>query len=331
MVSQMQIDKRLPSITFIQSYFDSYFYQPNIEDPQLLKIVDLIKNKEYKNAFDELSKINESTQEYIRLNLLGTFHFLYYDLDKAYDYLKESMKLKSNVNSLLKMGNITIERGDLDTGMTQLNEAIKSAKDPLEKADSYYHRGQMYLLSNQFTEAIHDFDDAISYNKEHMFAKIQKATCMYRQDKKEALKLMILTKKEFDDKNPGAIDLYLGELFLDQMNLQQATKCFDYAIEKTGSPLAFINKAMILAQNDLIGCMELFEQAKKADPDCDMIYIQYGQVLTQAGRFDQALDEFDYAIQLARTPGELTQSIGAKLQALGTIQAAAIQEQTKMP
>ena len=323
LVNNTKLEKRLPSTTFVQSYFDSYFYKEEVTDLKLISILDLISKKQYEQAYEELLKIESSTDEMIRLNLLGTFCFLYYDLEKATDYLTESCKIKPNVNALLKLGNITIEKGQLEQGMAQLNEAINIAVDPIEKADAYYHRGQMFLLSNLFNEAIKDFDEAVGYNKSHRFAKIQKATCLYRTDKSEALKEMIKTKKEFND---GSIDLYLGELFLDQMNVQQALKCFDNAIEKTKSPLAYINKAMVLAQQDFGKCQELFEEAKSVDRDCDMTYIQYGQMLMQAGKIEEAIKEFDFAINIARTPGELTQSLGAKLQALGSLQAQSIKE-----
>ena len=324
MVTKMPLERRLPSTTFVQSYFDSYFYQEEVSDDSIINVLELIKGKKYEEAYKTLQEIDDSENECVRLNLLGTFHFLYYDLDKAYAFLEASCRIKPNVNAYLKMGNITIEKGDLEKGMAQLNNAIDIAVDPVEKADACYHRGQMFLLSNMFSEAINDFNMAIENNLDHRFAKIQKATCLYRSDKDEALRQMIKTKKEFDD---GSIDLYLGELFLDQMNIQQAIKCFDSAIEKTKSPLAYINKAMVLAQNDFEQSKRLFEQAKVVDPECDMIYIQYGQLLAQLGQFDAAMEEFDTAIRIARTPGELTQSMGAKLQALGNIRANSLSQE----
>eukprot|EP00835_Amoeboradix_gromovi_P004401 NODE_340_length_10646_cov_0.202522.p2 type:complete len:474 gc:universal NODE_340_length_10646_cov_0.202522:6729-5308(-) len=321
LVKSMPLERRLPSSTFVKSYFDSYFFQEEISDKSLSKIFDLIDEGKYEKAHQDLLKISESTDEHVRLNLLGTFAFLYYDLDSAYSYFEQSCDIKPNVNAYLKMGNITIERGNGELGMSELNKGIEIASNSIEKADAYYHRGQMFLLSNLFNEAISDFDQSIKNNPAHRYAKIQKATCLYRSDKDEALRQMIKTKKEFDD---GTIDLYLGELFLDQMNWKQALKCFDNAIEKTGNPLAYINKAMVVAQHDFSQSQELFEAAKKIDPECDMIYIQYAQLLVQAGHIEKALNEFDTAVKISRTPGELTQSLGAKLQALASLQAESL-------
>ncbi|KAJ3371737.1 TOM (translocase of outer membrane) complex component [Allomyces arbusculus] len=318
----------LPSATFVSAYLEAFrpapcpalegkTPEPDTPEFYLAAALAHIKAKEYELADEAITKaVSLVTEENLVAahvyNLQGTFLFLKGQVEEASAAFERSLALDAtNVNTLIKMSNILMERGEVDQTLQMFERALQvNDQDP----DIYYHRGQVKFLSNDFGGCILDYQKSLDLDPTFPAAYIQLGVSQYKLG---SIQTAMGTFKKAMAEFPTTADIYnyYGELLMDQGRFPEAVEQYDKCINLAPvSPMAYINKATLMFQvfQDAPQAERLLRTALEKDPRCDLVYVQLANFLLPQGKVDEAIKYFDKAIDLARTLPELVNAIMAK-------------------
>ncbi|KAJ3086149.1 TOM (translocase of outer membrane) complex component [Physocladia obscura] len=324
-----QRDARLPSLTFIKAYMDSFrpanfgfsvvqsFPHSLPGDAMLHTAYSAIMAKDWENAMSLLEQTLtlETSSDAIRafaLNSYATFCFLKGDITRAMENLEKSILLDPhNMNTLIKRASIFMERQDLESALRAYETAEAISKtDP----DLYYHRGQVRFLTGDINAAIADYRRSLELDNDFVYAHIQLAVAQYKNgDIGEAEKTFTKALKLFS--SVPEVFNYYGEVLLDMEKYDGALEKFDRAIEMDPiSPLPYINKSILYLQwkRDPLTAEKFCRRATEVDATCDIAYIQLAQLLIHQNRLEDALAAYDSAIAVTRTEAELVNAISCR-------------------
>ncbi|KAJ3003862.1 TOM (translocase of outer membrane) complex component [Thoreauomyces humboldtii] len=320
---------RLPSDTFIAAFMDSFrltttgahvvVAHPATEagDKLVQEAFQAIIEKRWGDAQVAASASVDNGElsayfEPLAFNLRATFAFLKGDVEFAFADLEKSLASDpKNVNSIIKRASIFMERADIERAVAEYDRAVQiDDRDP----DVYYHRGQIRVLTQDFYGAIEDYKLSIGIDPNFVYAHIQLGVAQYKVGE---VQTAIDTFKKATRKfaKSGEVFNYHGEILLDTQQFDEAIKNFDKAIEiMPTSPLPYINKAILYLQgrNDPIAAEVECRKAIEVDPLCDIAYAQLAQLLLAQGKFEESLETYDHAANLARTEPELANAIALR-------------------
>ncbi|SCV02818.1 LAME_0H05468g1_1 [Lachancea meyersii CBS 8951] len=284
----------------------------------------------YKTLLDE-SPDNEELKKKaaIALEHVGIFKFLKNDPLAAHEDLKQAVEYFPRPNSYVYIALIMADKGQGEEYFENFEKALQI--DP-DCAAVYYHRGQMYFITQQFSEAGKDFEKAKSLNESNIFPYIQLACLTYREGKRSDSETLFSEARRKFPTAPEVPNFY-AEILADQGDLAGARKQYEIAakLEKalTGihvgvSPL--IGKATLLSREasveNFVEATELFEEACQLDPRSEQAKIGLAQLKLQQEDIDEAIALFEEAADLAR-------SFDEKLQATTFAEASKIQKKIK--
>ncbi|KAG0258442.1 TOM (translocase of outer membrane) complex component [Actinomortierella ambigua] len=323
-------EERLPSVTFISAYLDSFrktavpeVEAPNDEDGdhQFERAEYFISKRMYSEAFQAYQKAIELNTTHMAkaLNMRGTFVFLMGDGKKALEDFNKSIEIDPTyVQTFIKRGSIYMEQGDAAKTFEEFDNAIKvNEKDP----NIYYHRAQVYFITGEYELAIKDYLQSMELEPDFVFSHIQYGVAKYKLGEiEEAMNIFQKAMKDFPES--GEVNNYYGELLLDQQKFSEAFERFDRAIKLSPvNPLPYINKALLVFQwkQDPTGAEKLCQQSLEADAECDVAIATLGQLYLQQGKLEKAIEYFDRSIALARTEQELTSALGFREAALAQV------------
>lgn len=308
----------LPSLTFVTAYLKSFRYEYLSEedmkknnlsegDSIFIKAFEAFKKKDWEKA-DELccKAYKKGCKEFLAecANMSGTFNFLKGKSEEAKKDFEKSLEAQpDNANSHIKMASLFMEKSQDESS---LNEALKCFEKALqhkpEDPDIYYHRGQIYFLTQDYDNALLNYDKSIALDPNFLFAEIQKAVALYRSQRiDEAEQVFVEAEKRFPD-SPD-VSYYHGEILLDSQKIEESLSCFDKAIQLDSSqPLPYLNKGIIQfhLKNEVVDAIKNVEKALEVDPRCDLAYVHLGQMYLHQCRFSQAMLVYKKALELAR-------------------------------
>ncbi|KAI9463853.1 hypothetical protein HD554DRAFT_2316055 [Boletus coccyginus] len=319
-------EPRLPSQTFISAYFAAFRKRPlptlpetpSQGDQTLLLGLEALEAADYPHA---LTLINEALEQGISwdigraeaFNLRGTFKFLTADVRGAKADLLESLSLNpSFTQSLVKLASVHMEEGDNAQAMKCFEDAIKTNEnDP----DVYYHRGQVFFITNDFASAATNYTKSSTLDSSFVFSHIQLAVAQYKLGNlANSMATFRRTMTSFPSR--GEVCNYYGELLLDQQRFQESVEKFDRAIEleKANSPpnpLPLVNKALAIFQwhQDLPAAEALCREALVLDPSCEPAVATLAQLALQKSEIDVAITWFEKQVQMARGEAEITAAL----------------------
>ncbi|KAL1914341.1 uncharacterized protein VTP21DRAFT_8980 [Calcarisporiella thermophila] len=312
---------RLPSKTFISTYFDSFRKEPDEEaeepadkesgDAYYYRAKSLLREKKYEQSMEACMKAVElgCSRMVNAMQLKATFLMLKGDVKGALETLRETVKLDPTyTKSYIQMASIYMEQSDPVSAFQQLDEAFKiNPNDP----DVHFHRGQQHFIAGDLTAAADAYSKSIELHNDFPYAHIQFAVAQYKLGNVEkALSLFEKMKKQF----PESLEVhnYYGELLLDQQNFDAAIEMFDKAhqLDPTHA-IPYVNKALLAAQRDhnLAEAEKLCRKALQVDPDSDAALATLTQILLQQGKQAEANECIERSIELARTEAELSNAI----------------------
>ncbi|KAG5352015.1 hypothetical protein C0989_004211 [Termitomyces sp. Mn162] len=291
-------EPRLPSFTFIAAYFSSFRPRPHPALPEnpstgdntLLLASQALEAADYTHA---LTLVNEAIDQGISwaqgraeaLNLRGTFKFLVGDVAGAKEDLLASLEVvPSFTQSLVKLASVHMEQGDTSSAFKCFEEAIKfNEQDP----DIYYHRGQVYFIMNEFSQAAENYTKSAELDDTFVFSHIQLAVAQYN-----------------------------GELLLDQQRYEDAVEKFDRAIEleklkPTPNVLPLVNKGLALFQwkRDVGVAERCCGEALRIDSECEAAVATLAQLSLQQSKIPKAAEYFKRQAELARSEPELQNAL----------------------
>ncbi|KAG6895158.1 hypothetical protein C0992_002875 [Termitomyces sp. T32_za158] len=289
---------RLPSFTFIAAYFSAFRPRslptlpenPSTGDNTLLLALQALEASNYAHA---LTLVNEAIDQGISwpqgraegLNLRGTFKFLVGEVAGAKEDLLASLEVVPGfTQSLVKLASVHMEQGDATSAFKCFEEAIKfNENDP----DIYYHRGQVYFIMNEFSQAAENYTKSTQLDDSFVFSHIQLAVAQYN-----------------------------GELLLDQQRFEDAAEKFDRAIEleklkPTPNVLPLVNKGLALFQwkKDIGAAERCCGEALRIDPECEAAVATLAQLNLQQSKISKAAEYFKRQAELARSEPELQNAL----------------------
>ncbi|CEP61809.1 protein channel TOM70 LALA0_S04e01200g [Lachancea lanzarotensis] len=284
----------------------------------------------YKTLLDE-SPDNEEMKKKaaIALEHVGIFKFLKNDPLAAHEDLKQAVEYFPRPNSYVYMALIMADKGQGEEYFENFEKALKI--DP-DCAAVFYHRGQMYFITQQFAEAGKDFEKAKELNDSNIFPYIQLACLTYREGKNSDSETLFSEARRKFPTAPEVPNFY-AEILADQGDLAGARKQYEIAAKLENalpgihvgvSPL--IGKATLLSREptveNFVEATELFEEACKIDPRSEQAKIGLAQLKLQQEDIDEAIALFEEAADLAR-------SFDEKLQATTFAEASKIQKKIR--
>ncbi|SCU80364.1 LAMI_0B01992g1_1 [Lachancea mirantina] len=265
----------------------------------------------------------------IALEHVGIFKFLKNDPLSAHEDLKRAIELFPRPNSYIYIALIMADKGQANEYFDNFNKALEL--DP-NCAAVYYHRGQMYFVTQNYQKAGEDFDKAKELNDKNIFPYIQIACLAYREDKFEDCETMFSEARRKFPTSPEVPNFY-AETLADKGKLNEAKKQYDIAAKLEDAldgihvgvgPL--VGKATLLAREpspeNFIEAARLFQEACDKDPRSEQAKIGLAQLKLQQEDVDEAIDLFEEAADLAR-------SFDEKLQATTFAEATKIQKKIR--
>ncbi|SCU96185.1 LANO_0E12750g1_1 [Lachancea nothofagi CBS 11611] len=265
----------------------------------------------------------------IALEHVGIFKFLKNDPLAAHEDLKKAVEYFPRPNSYIYIALIMADKGQSTEYFDNFEKALEL--DP-NCAAVYYHRGQMYFITQQFEQAGKDFEKAKELNNSNIFPYIQLACLTYREGNLEDSDTLFSEARRKFPTAPEVPNFY-AETLSDQGDLAGARKQYDIAakleevlegIHVGVSPL--IGKATLLSREpsveNFVEATELFEKACQMDPRSEQAKIGLAQLKLQQEDIDEAIALFEEAADLAR-------SFDEKLQATTFAEATKIQKKIR--
>lgn len=328
--------KVLPSNVFIKAYLDSFSQDVTLtvednksgETEPFVQAVEDALEKKYDNIVTlcsaEIDKSEPSEYLAKSLCLRGTMNTLMSlhsealkDFDRVISLQEADVKVK--VNALIKRASIKLQlsRNSQDA-YEDFNEAIKL--DP-NNADIYHHRGQINSLTDKLTEAKEDFERCVELDDSFVPAKVQLAFCIYKTAMMQQSTILLQgAKRMFDDiiaKHPNSGDAFslFAQLNQEMQDYETAEKNFDRAISiEPDNPVHFVYKALLVCQwkRDIDKAISLLKKAVALDPKCDFAYETLATLQVQSGDFEEAIKNFDKALDLVRTENEMAHTFSIR-------------------
>ncbi|KAH0580575.1 hypothetical protein H2248_002070 [Termitomyces sp. 'cryptogamus'] len=319
-------EPRLPSFTFIAAYFSAFRPRPHPALPEnpstgdntLLLASQALEAADYTHA---LTLVNEAIDQGISwaqgraeaLNLRGTFKFLVGDVAGAKEDLLASLEVvPSFTQSLVKLASVHMEQGDTSSAFKCFEEAIKfNEQDP----DIYYHRGQVYFIMNEFSQAAENYTKSAELDDTFVFSHIQLAVAQYKSGNiANSMATFRRTLKAFPQRSEP--QNYYGELLLDQQRYEDAVEKFDRAIEleklkPTPNVLPLVNKGLALFQwkRDVGVAERCCGEALRIDSECEAAVATLAQLSLQQSKIPKAAEYFKRQAELARSEPELQNAL----------------------
>ncbi|EJS43470.1 tom71p [Saccharomyces arboricola H-6] len=266
----------------------------------------------------------------------GIFQFLKNDLLDAQALLQEAINLHSTPNACIFMALTLADKENSQDFFRFFQQAIEL--DP-EYPPTYYHRGQMYFILQDYTNAKTDFQKAQSLNPGNIYPYIQLACLLYKQGKfTESEALFDEAKLKFP--TLPEVPTFFAEILTDKGDFNTAIKQYDIAkrLEEVQKKIhvgigPLIGKATILARQSSQDptqldeekfnmAIELLTKACELDPRSEQAKIGLAQLKLQMENIDEAIELFQDSATLARTMDE-------KLQATTFAEAAKIQKRLR--
>ncbi|TIB35456.1 hypothetical protein E3P86_02663 [Wallemia ichthyophaga] len=176
---------------------------------------------------------------------------------------------------------------------------IKGVSNTQLEAEALNLRGTFYFLLNNPIKAIADLEKSVELSP-HFSQSWVKAASVYME-----LANPQAAFKAFDtaiEKNPQDADAYYhrGQVYFILSDFNKAIENYEKSVEIDDSfPLAQIQLAVAHYKNGNIGkAMAIFRTSINKFPHKSDVYTYYGELLMDQGKFEEAVEKFDKAIEL---------------------------------
>jgi len=226
--------------------------------------------------------------------------------------------------TLMKIGRITDAREiltqaiNLDPTLVQANLVrsessirlgdFRSAEEDLKKISKDYVDSSRYFLihgnlmdaSGRSSEALADFDKAISLDSKNVEAFVNRGAVYYKLRSYPLAKEDFVAAIKLNPAQPEALN-NLGLIATNNREWKNAIFYFDRILNSNpADPLALNNKGYVLIQTNILGeAKKLIERALEAQPDNGYALRNLGLYYQKNNEPENALNEMNKAIELA--------------------------------
>lgn len=270
-------------------------------------LLELMHGERFEELY-ELLRENEKQgdRDFICLNWLGSFRFLAGELDAAECSLKSALSARpESAEARVKLALVCLEKGRYSDMMALMDQALEFDR---ENASIYYHRGEIFALSDNLEAAVSDFSCAIKLDPGFLDAYIHLARAyITMQMLAQAKEYIAAGLKVFPD-NPELLHT-LGECQALEGDFGEALKNFD-TVERLDPNFPHVQLSSALVRSRITGSTEdelendLLDILKKF-PHFAAAHVQLAGFYVDHCRIDAANRHYEYAAQNSRSFQEI--------------------------
>lgn len=268
----------------------------------------LIKASDFDAAFslakNSVLDAHTSTE---MLEWLGTFELLSGDFESSEKTLIQAQsQAGSTVSLLIKLALVYMEMGDYSKMMELFETAIQV--DPNNPA-IYYHRGEIYSLSNDLESAISEFSRAIELDPGFVPAYVHQARAYLAKDMISTAKSVLESALQHLQDNSEILHV-LGECYALEGDIDRSIAIFDRVIcLSPNSPQYLLSKSIVISKGDHGKISQEFEKQLldivEKFPRFDAARLQLAGYYADINNFDAAFEQYNIVTAHARTYQEI--------------------------
>ncbi|PJF18839.1 Subunit Tom70 of mitochondrial import receptor, partial [Paramicrosporidium saccamoebae] len=267
-----------------------------------------VLSQNYGDAYAEivsLAKKNPESQSSDLYNWLGTMHFLAGDFENAQQALTKAIDLnESSVSARVKLALVSMELGQYAEMTMQLEKAIKI--DPSD-ASCFYHRGEIFALSNNLESAVSEFARAIQLEPEFIPAYVHQARAYMTMNMSSSARDFIQKALKLFPENPELLHV-MGECWAIEGQYNRSLELFSKVeLMAPDFPQVLLNKALIMSsiENNVDMLGQKLKEIVAQFPYFDAAHVQLAGFYIEKKETSLALKHYDIAAEHARSYQEL--------------------------
>ena len=186
--------------------------------------------------------------------------------------------------ALAQEGYLAGNRGDHDTALARLNEALRHRLTTTQRASAYVNRAIAFYSKSKFDEAIHDYTEAIRLNPKSAAAYVGRGFSHQQKGENEKA-IADLTEALRYDPNSGSTYFNRGHLYFEKNEIDRALADFSEAIRcEPNNAEALVGRGLCyVAKNDLDHALASFDAAILVDPKNAHAYEERAKIYEQKG------------------------------------------------
>ena len=200
----------------------------------------------------------------------------------------------------LKSSFEAIESKDFELAKSNVEKSLEKGLSSTQlEAEALNLRGTFYFLLNEPSKAIDDLEKSVALWPQFTQSWVKAASVYMELANPQS------AFKAFDtaiETNPNDADAYYhrGQVYFILSDYNKAIENYEKSVEIDSSfSLAQIQLAVANYKNGNLGkSMALFRTTIKSFPEKSDVYTYYGELLMDQGKFEEAIEKFDKAIEL---------------------------------
>jgi len=212
----------------------------------------------------------------------------------------------SYITKALVLGYKVIYELDLDESKSdavlyEIENAINLDSNRSNKAKYYQFEGLILKLLNKSEEALEAFNRAIELDPKDSKLYFYKYKALEANEKAdEALELLEKDMKGFPEEEEEFL-VHKAYLYKNMNKFDEAIKLYDELIAKHPEDLELLNHKVYfhLYKGDKEGAIEAGKLLTESDPNDGNFHDSYGEILTEFGKYDEAIKEINTALKIA--------------------------------
>lgn len=309
--------KQIKSLASLKAPRDSwpYFYGLLVED-SFQKANDLLNELMNDNSSEMVTSASGITEA---LEWKGTFLYLRGHFISAKECFKSAIERdESRISVLLKMATTNLELGLYSEMTTGLEDSLRigGGEDP----SIYFHRGELFALSDNMEAAIEDFKRTIKLCPTFLDAYVHQSRAMLKngdlEGSKALLEGVLKNQSEEDLESPDILHA-IAECLAMEGKIDEAIVIFEKVVlldplyPHVHMNLAITRKMSRSGGLDdaILGDDEIFsrdlEKIVKEFPYFDIAHVQLANFYLLQRRIGDALKHYDIAIQYSKSQSDL--------------------------
>ena len=254
----------------------------------------------YDKAVEEFKKVIAIDPNNIKANLkLASLMFDDFNYKEAADYLNKVLTTDPSDNlAQTMMGLVYYNTVQIDKAKEQFQRAITSSDTNIIARIGL---ASCYMADKNPDDAIKTLEEILKIKPDHSVTYVALGN-IYAEKKDYTNALAKFTKALEINQSLEYVNVYIALTYL---GMKEDTKAFELLDKTTGSsdPKAAAAAYVVIgmfetATKDFYGAIDIFEKAKKLQPDNHYIHYQLGMLYSLKGDVTSAISEYKEAIRL---------------------------------
>ncbi len=256
--------------------------------------------KEAAEAYQRVLDLN--AQQPDALHLMGVIAYQGDDQARAEQLIRQAIGIRPNDASYYSnLGLVLMELGQLDDAAAQY-EKVKQLNPG--HADGHFNLGLVQQAQRKFRDAVASYQKALDLQPGHLQA-LQNLGGLLQilGDLPRAIEIYKRTLQLQPDHIEVLINL--ASAYEGENRLAEARECYERVLgQQPDNTMAIVGMGSVCRrEHDLDRAFEYCSRAAALDPNNPDICKNYGLVLKELGRIEEACEQFEVGVQLQRLPG----------------------------